>query len=106
MLPEHGRAGSGKGGANKATETFQLIILGKARYKLHAWNARVVKCWKEPQRRLRTFLPGREWVEGLQGLVGEEQVAQRGLLFWEAGSKAPRKKERNPQALRWWRGKR
>lgn len=105
MFSGPSRAGSGKGGANKATETFQLIILGKARYKFHGWNARVVKCWKEPQRGLRTLLPGREWVEGWRGLVGEEQVAQRGLPFWEAGSKASRKKERNPQALRGWRGK-
>lgn len=60
MLPKLTRAGSGKEGASQAQGGFsQLIILGKARYKFHGWNARVVKCWKEPQRGLRTLLSGK-----------------------------------------------
>lgn len=71
----------------------QLIILGKARYKFHGWNAGVVKRWKKPQRGPRAPLLGRRWEEGWQGRVGEKQVTQRGLPFWEAGSEASRKKE-------------
>lgn len=96
--PWEGRRQQAEGGFS------QLIILGKARYKFHGWNAMVVKRWKKPQRGPRTLLPGRWWEEGRQGGMGEEQVTHRGLPFWEAGSKASRKKERTPLALRSWRG--
>jgi hypothetical protein len=48
---------------------------------------------KKPQRGPRTLLLGRQWEEGWQQLVEEEQVTQRGLLFWEPGNRASRKKE-------------
>ena len=97
LLPQLTWAGSGKEGASQAHGGFsQLILLGKARYKFHGWNARVMKCWKQPQRGPRTLLPGRQWAEGWQELVGEEQVAQRGLLFSEAKSKAQGRKKEIP----------
>lgn len=95
LLPKLIWAGSGKKGASQAQGGFsQLIILGKARYKFHGWNARVVKCWKKPQRGPRTLLPGRQWVEGWPGLVERSRLL-RGVCLsgtQEIGLKEERKK--------------
>lgn len=97
LLPQLTWAGGGKEGTSQAHGGFcQLILLGKARYKFHGQNARVGKCWKQPQRGPRTLLLGRQRAEGWQELVGEEQVAQRGLLFSEARSKAQGRKREIP----------
>lgn len=72
----------------------QLIILGKGRYKFHGWNARVVKLLKTSQRGPRMLLPGRQWEEGWQQRVGEQVT--RGVAFWEAGTRASKKKKKSP----------
>lgn len=74
----------------------QLIILGKARYKFHGWNARVVKCRRSPKEGQGLSFPeGSGRRAGRR--VGEEQVTQRARLSGK--QEISPKKQRNPLAL-------
>lgn len=82
--------------------------LGKSQIQISWLECRGCETLEEAPKRAKDSPSGK--AEGGGRRVGRGSgrgaVTQRALPLWEAGSEASSKKERNPLALKWWRGQR